>query len=136
MVGVRGVHENATLGDWVAYQVYSPAQPSGGITENTGAGDYDKEVVVSGVLNRFKPQTNGDWDLDITSALNSNVDFTKAVVAPAAVVNHGYFDYNKNNNTITAVASGTGKYDISTGIECKTSIKECTTWKKSWKHCS
>ena len=102
MIGVRGVFINATFGDWVGYQVYSPAQPSGVITSNDVDGEYDKQALGGG-LNRFIPHDSAEtrWDLDITTKYNSNVDFTKAVVAPAAITNAGYFDFNKDSNLIS-----------------------------------
>jgi hypothetical protein len=113
MTGVHGVFVNATFGDWIGYQVYAPAQPSGVITSNDTSGAYDKQALGGG-LSRFKPhdQESTRWDLDITSTLNANVAFSKAVVAPAAVSNGGYFDYNKTTNTIILNSAGTGKYDI------------------------
>lgn len=111
MVGARGVYANATFDDWIGLEILAPAQPSGVITENVGAGDYEKIVVVPGYLNKFKPKTNGDWDLDITSKLNANVSFTKAVVVPSATKT-GYFDYNKISNILVVNSAGLGGYDI------------------------
>jgi hypothetical protein len=113
MIGIHGIYENATFGDWVGFEVYAPTQPSGVITSNDTSGAYDKQALGGGV-SRFVPhdQESTRWDLDITSKYNANVDFTKAVVAPAAVANNGYFDYNTITNTLTLNSSGTGKYDI------------------------
>ena len=111
MIGARGIYTNATFGDWIGLEVFAPAQPSGVITENVGAGAYEKIVIIPDYLNKFKPKVSGDWDLDITSKLNANVGFTKAVIVPSAD-KIGHFDYNKISNILTINTLGHGKYDI------------------------
>ena len=100
-------HKNANFGDWITYELYAPATVG---TSNPGAGAYAKQAVGGG-LSRFKPQANGDWDLNLTEKLNANVGFTKVVPVPNEG-GTGYFDWDDETETVTANADGKGSFDL------------------------
>lgn len=113
MTGARGIYNNAKFGDYIGFEAVIETQPSGVITSNDSTGAYEKQALGGG-LSRFITEDDGDtrWDLDTTSKLNAFVGFTKAIPGPAAIKNSGYFDYDKDTNTLTHNSTGTGKYDI------------------------
>lgn len=107
--GGNVVYNNAIYGDYIKYEIYAPATVG---TQNVGAGAYDK-YSLGGGANMFIPNgtTEGDWDLNLTEKLNSNVDFTKVVPIPASD-NDGYFDYDEDTELVTLNATGTGNSNL------------------------
>ena len=100
-------HKNAILGDWVSFEVCAPL--TSGIS-NPGAGFYAKQPIGGGA-NRFIPQTNGGWDLNLVETLNANVQFTKVVPVPNTTKT-GYFDWDEDTEIVTSNSNGEGQFDL------------------------
>jgi hypothetical protein len=99
------------IDDYVDMKVYAPATAG---TNNAGEGSYDKtEIIPSSGIYRYDyvASGDGDWDLNLTEKLNSNVSFTKAVPVPNSS-NTGWFNYDKNSNTLTLATGQDGAYDL------------------------
>lgn len=98
---------NAVAGDYVKFEFFCPASP---VTSTPGVGNCDK-VAISATTNVLVPNISntGNWTIDLSAKLNSNVDFTAVVPVPADN-SQGHYDWNIETNIVSINASGKGKY--------------------------
>lgn len=88
------------------FSIVAPACPS---VNNVGTGAYEKVAYLGGY--RYAPKADDDWDLDLVSKENANVDFTK-VIPVANPDLTGHFDFDPATGLVTDNGSMRGTHDL------------------------
>jgi hypothetical protein len=107
-LGGRVIWENASIEDKMAGWLFAPA--STGWTQATG--NFDKQVLIPGVLNKLKPVAEGAgaWSVDLTAKIGTTT-ILKSTPVPSTG-NLGWFDYDSDTNVITPNMDQKGGYDL------------------------
>lgn len=111
-IGGRAVWENASVADYIDAELIALASTGFAVE----AGDYEiYELIPSTGLGVFVPASGGPGtgthNLNLSETLNGNVSILANTPVPVAG-NIGWFDYDSDNNILTANATQNGGYNL------------------------